>query len=337
MSIRRARRWSSADWRLGTAPRRRPARLRLRHWPATRACAAGRAAISPIASSRCRAGSPTCLAAPADRAVELSGPFREVDDVVIEVTLPTGHPLTAVVCVDNELGARAVDGVLSEQPMDEVLSQLEASATPILHARDISTADARARLAVACTGVSLADPPSTSTRWRTHRCLVRWMVSRLPDGGDATAPARQGDAGIDELATRFLASPWGRAWTRLPVRPLLDHVLESGLSNGLGDPLLWSPRHVGRLLDPELHGIAPDAGDLDRIPELLSDLIRYGHLERGLRPELTEPSLEAIDRWASAFIAAVRRWDDEATVGLPSLQPGSGADRRHRHDADDRT
>src|SRR4051794_3926978 len=60
------------------------------------------------------------LAAPADRAVELSGPFRKVDDVLLGVTIPTGHALTAVVHVDNELGTRAIDGALFEHPIEEV-------------------------------------------------------------------------------------------------------------------------------------------------------------------------------------------------------------------------
>src|SRR3954467_5352955 len=70
------------------------------------------------------------LAAPADRAVEVSAPFREVDDVVLSVTIPSGHALTAVVHVDNELGARAIDGALFEQPIEEVLHQLRTNGNP---------------------------------------------------------------------------------------------------------------------------------------------------------------------------------------------------------------
>src|SRR4051812_48872075 len=147
------------------------------------------------------------LAAPADRAVELSDPFREVDDVVLSVTIPSGHALTAVVHVDNELGARAIDGALFEQPIEEVLHQLRGNADPDLHTRNISAADARARLSAALTGVSLDGLPTTGTRWPAQRCVVRWMLSRFPSGGDSAVPGRQDDADTDELAIPFLASP----------------------------------------------------------------------------------------------------------------------------------
>lgn len=254
------------------------------------------------------------LAAPAARAVELSGPFRDIDDIVLGVTISSGHALTAIVRIDNELGARAVDGALFDRPVEQVLPQLRAAEDPDLRIREISAADARARLTAALAGVDLDGLLTAGTQWRAQRCIVRWMLSRFPGGGDAAVPGRPDDVDIDELATRFLASPWGRPWTRASLRSLVWQVFESGLGNGLGDPLLWAPHHVGRLLDPKLHDIDPDALDLGRTPELLRDLIRYGHGERGVRPELTDASLQAVDRRAPAFLTAVRRWDDELTA-----------------------
>ena len=140
------------------------------------------------------------------------------------------------------------------------------------------------------------------------------MLSRFPGGGDATVPGQPDDVDTDELVAGFLASPWGRPWTRTSLRALVEQVVESGLGNGLGDPLLWAPHHVGRLLDPKLPDIDADAPDLDRTPELLRDVIRYGHGERGVRPGLTDASLHAVDRWAPAFLTAVRTRDDELTA-----------------------
>ncbi len=254
------------------------------------------------------------LATPADPTVELIDPFREVDDVVLGVIIPSGHALTAVVRVDNELRAQAIDGAVFERTIEEVLRQLSTDDDPDLRIRDVGAADARARLTAAFTGVELDEILRTSAQWRGQRCIVRWMLSRFPDGGDATVPGRLDDVDTDELTTRFLTSPWGRPWTRGPLPLLVERVLVSGLSNGLGDPLLWAPRHVGRLLDPELLDLDPDELDAERTPELLRDLIRYGHEERGMRPALTDASLLAVDRWAPAFSAAVRRWHDEATA-----------------------
>ncbi|MGY1858093.1 hypothetical protein [Modestobacter sp. SYSU DS0290] len=251
------------------------------------------------------------LAAPVDRGVELIGPFREADDVVLGVTIPGGHALTAAVRVDNELGVRAVDGALYEHPMEKVLHSLRADDDPDVRIRDISAADARARLTAAFTGVKLDEALRTRTQWKSQRCIVRWMLSRLPDGGDATVPGWLEDVDTDELTAQFLASPWGRPWTRSPLPLLVEQVLGSGLSNGVGDPFLWAPHHVRRLLDPKLHDLDLDKLDLERTPELLRDLIRYGHGERAMGPELTDTSLQAVDRWAPAFLAAVRSCQDE--------------------------
>ena len=253
------------------------------------------------------------LATPDARAVELEGPFRDLDDVVIGVTTPSGHALTAAVRLDNELAPRAVDSALFQRPVAEVLAHLSATQDPDVHVRDIDPADARARIDAALAEVRLdALLPADST-WPAHRRIVRWMLSRFPGGGDATAPGRPDDVDVEEVAARFLASPWGRPWTRTSLRALVWGVLKSGLGNGVGDPLLWAPHHVRRLLDPGLGALDREGWNLDRTPELLRDLIRYGHGERGLRPELTDASLKAVDRWAPAFLTAVRSWDDEAT------------------------
>ncbi|GAB4079974.1 hypothetical protein GCU67_00705 [Modestobacter muralis] len=254
------------------------------------------------------------LATPDARAVELEGPFRDLDDVIIGVTTPSGHALTAAVRLDNELAPRAVDSALFERPVEEVLSHLSAAQDPDVRIRDVDPADARARLDAALAEVRLdAVLPADST-WPAHRRIVRWMLSRFPSGGDARAPGRPDDVDIEEVAAHFLASPWGRPWTRPSLRALVCEVLESGLGNGLGDPLLWAPHHVRRLLDPGLGGVDLESWDIDRMPELLRDLIRYGHGERALRPGLTDASLRAVDRWAPAFLTAVREWGDEVSA-----------------------
>jgi hypothetical protein len=50
---------------------------------------------------------------------------------------------------------------------------------------------------------------------------------------------------------------------------------------------------------------------LERTPELLRDLIRYGHAERGLRPELTDVALAAVDASTAPFVAAVHRLEED--------------------------
>lgn len=252
---------------------------------------------------------------PAARAVEVSGPFRDIDELVVGVETPDGCALTAVVRVDNELGARAVGALLVERPLDTVVERLRSTDDPDRRVRDIPPADARARL----TAALRADPIDALfpriPDWHLLRPLVRWMLTFLPAGGDATVLIPVEDVDLDALAREFLASTWGRPWTRGSLPALVDAVLGDGLANGIGDPLLWAPHHVRRLLDLER---APfelaDHLHVAQTPEVLRDLIRHGHARRGLRPELTDESLAAVDRYADAFLEAVRAWDDDEAI-----------------------
>jgi hypothetical protein len=250
-------------------------------------------------------------AEPAARAVELSTVFRAVDELVVGVTVPGGHYLTAVVRVDNECGFRAVDGHLRAEPLDAVVARVVECGDPDLRVRDIAPADARARLTDALRAPDLDTLFDRTTPWRQLRPLVCWLVPVLPDGGDAAVPAVGDDVDLDDVEARFLASPWGRPWVRGGLPELVEAVLSDGLGNGLGDPLLWAPHHVGRLLDPQNSALDHDVLDTARVPELLRDVIRYGHAERGLRPGLTDDALAAVDRHAGPYLAAVRAWDDD--------------------------
>ncbi|WP_029433157.1 hypothetical protein [Blastococcus sp. URHD0036] len=250
--------------------------------------------------------------APVDRAVEVAGPFRDVDELVVGITTPSGHAFTAIVRVDNELGARDSGGDLYERPLDTVLAGLRLPDGADIHLRDISPADARARLEAALSGIDLDAVMGTGTEWQYQRPLLRWMLGFLPAGGDATVPGSIDDVDLDAVTADFLASPWGRPWTRGGLPLLAESVLGDGLGNGIGDPLLWAPHHVRRLLSPDPSYEILEHLDADRTPELLRDVIRYGHAKRGLRPELTDRTLAAVDRYAGAFLDSVRGWDADA-------------------------
>jgi hypothetical protein len=251
---------------------------------------------------------------PLERAVEISTVYRDADQLLVGVTVPGGHPLTAVVLVDNEMGAFAAEGYVVQSPLEAVVALLMEDAGPDARVRDIPTAEARARLEAALHELDLGPGTGGYESWAESRPLVEWMLTLLPEGGDGDALNDLSDEELDEVAERFLASPFGPAWADDELRPLVDEVVVAGSGNGIGDPLIWSPDNVRKLLNPRLRLLDSLTPSLDRAPEVLRDLIRYGHAERGLRPELTAAALAAVDAATSSFVEALREADADGAT-----------------------
>ncbi|TFV87409.1 hypothetical protein [Blastococcus sp. CT_GayMR16] len=247
---------------------------------------------------------------PFDRAIEISTVYRDADQLLVGVTVPGGHPLTAVVLVDNELGAFAAEGYVLQSPLEDAVALLLEDADPDVRVRDIPPADARARIEAALHELDLGPGRGGYESWAESRPVVDWMLSLLPAGGDDDVLRELSEDELDEISERFLASPFGPAWTDHDLRPLVDEVVAAGSANGIGDPLVWSPYNVASLLDPQRRHLDRGTPSLDRAPDLLRDLIRYGHAERGLRPELTTAALAAVDAATGSFLQAVHEPTD---------------------------
>lgn len=248
---------------------------------------------------------------PLDRAVEISTVYRDADQLLVGAIAPGGHPFTAVVLVDNDLGAFAAQGYVLQSPLEDVIPLLLEDADRDVRVRDIPAADARARIEGAIHELDLGPGTGGYESWAESRPLVEWLVSLLPEGGVADVLRELSDDELDGIAERFLASAFGPAWSDDGLRPLVDEVVIAGSANGIGDPLVWSPHNVRKLLDPRLRALDSLTPHLDRAPDLLRDLIRHGHAERGLRPELTAAALTTVDAGTPAFLESLREQDED--------------------------
>ena len=66
-----------------------------------------------------------------------------------------------------------------------------------------------------------------------------------------------------------------------------------------------------QLLDPRWGAFDDTTPHLERAPQLLRDLIRHGHAERGIRQQLTNDALDEVDACTDTIRSAVRALDED--------------------------
>ena len=239
------------------------------------------------------------------RAVEVTHILGDGDNVLVAATLPGGHALTAVVYIDHNMGTLVKEAFVVPAELDEVVEQLHDAAgdDPDTVARPLHPADARARIVEAVELGAMTFPPFETDTWPAARPLVEWMAGLLPAGGTGYQRPEWDDAAVTGLADRFMASPFGAGQDH----DLLSSLLWFGTDYGPGDPMRWSATAVEiLLLDWIPRKIVDDAAHLAAAPALLRAFIRFCHQERGIRGELTEQTLAAVDAYEPEYQRIIR-------------------------------
>ena len=231
---------------------------------------------------------------------------RDGEDYLLDVRLPDGSPLTALVYVDNNVGGLVKDAFLIAQPVSVVTDKMREVADPDTTLEPVDAADARAVMEEAIQMGEITIPPFETDTWPMCRPLVRWLVGKLPAGGVVHREEWSDDEQA-ALVEEFLASPYGASYDDPDHRALLDDLVWFGVSQGTGDPLRWSPVNVEIILvDWYPRKIVAEVDLLTRLPRLLRDFIRFSHRQRGLRRDLTEETLAAVDRWEPEYQRLIR-------------------------------
>ena len=242
-----------------------------------------------------------------DKAVQLSHVLGDGDNVMVGVSLPTGHQLSVVVYIDHNLGTVVKDAFVVPGSIDELVSIMIPSIRDAdLMVEELAAADARERITAAIAAGAMIYPALETDSWPACRPLVEWVTRLMPEGGTGYVRPDWDERATMALADRFFASPFGADLDDADHRDLLDVLVEFATEDGPGDPLRWSGVSVEILLRSWLpYAIVADADYLALAPDLLRAYVRFCHAERGIAASLTTETLEAVDRYEPEFLADV--------------------------------
>ena len=239
--------------------------------------------------------------------VEQAHVLGDGDNVMVGIGLPGGHDLTAVVYIDHNAGTVVKDAFVLPDRLDVVLDTFRAHLDADTTVADLDPADARARITEAVDHGARLFPPLETDTWPACRALVRWVAGLLPQGGTGYLRPEWTDDDLQDLARRFLASPFGDGLAGNTHTELLDHLLWFATGYGPGDPLRWSPVAVEIVLcDWIPRKIVADVADLTDAPRVLRAFIAFCHAERGIGSGLTDQTLAAVDHHEPEYQQLIR-------------------------------
>lgn len=238
------------------------------------------------------------------RALEMSHVLGDGDNVVLDVRTGTDQPMAVLVYIDHNLGTLVKDAFVVDEPlaaMEERFRELAADEPDTTFA-DLDLADARARITQAIELAAITYPPLESDTWPACRPLVEWVVRHLPEGGTGYERPLWSEEDRDAIVTDFLASPHAPEVPAEDARDLADVFVWFACDYGPGDPLRWSTVSVEILLTDFLarKALFPDR-TLQRAPEVLAAFVRFAHDRRGIRRDLTDDTLDGIERYAPEY------------------------------------
>lgn len=242
------------------------------------------------------------------RAVRMSHVLGDGDNIMLGVRLPGGYELTCLVYIDHNLSTLVKDAFVLPESIEAIVAKFQqVTDDPDTRWDDISLADARAWVDAAIELAAITFPPLETETWPTCRALVEWITRSLPEGGTGYQRQQWDSAALGQLKDRFFASQHGARLDYPDHRDLLESLLWFGTDYGPGDPLRWSAVKVEILLGDWIpRKIVAPAEYLAKAPELLRAFVRFAHADVGLRSDLTDGTLAAIDDWEPQYQQTIR-------------------------------
>lgn len=253
-----------------------------------------------------------------DAPVEMSHVLGDGDNVLLGVRTDAGDRFTLVTYIDHNLGTLVKDAFVLPQGIEQVIARFReiASEDPDTVFRTLTPADARARVSEAIDLGARTLPRLATDTWPACRPLLEWVVRQLPTGGMGYVRPEWPAAARDELTERFLASRHAHDAEGSSAAAHVGILLWFACDYGPGDPLRWSPVAVELLLTDFIAArVFLPMAELVQLPEVLRAFIRFAHEEQGIRPELTDQTLAAVDDWEPEYLAQLAERGGMAHVG----------------------
>ncbi len=271
------------------------------------------------------------------RAVRMVHVLDDGDNIMLGVRLPGGHELTCIAYIDHNMGTLVKDAFVIPDSLERVEAKYrELSDDPDTCWEELNLADARVWVDDAIKRGAITFPPFETEDWPSCRALVEWIIRGLPAGGSQYPRTEWSDEDRAAIAAKFFASPFGSPLDDNDHRDLLDTLLWYGTDYGPGTPLKWSSVRVEILLDDWLpRKVVAPAEYLAKAPDLLRAFIRFAHTEVGVRSELTQEALSAVDHWEPVYQEMIRSDRAQgAEAILAAMGVGPAGVRHHPDDAE---
>jgi len=241
------------------------------------------------------------------RAVRMAHVLGDGDNIMLGVRLAESYEVTFIVYIDHNLGTLVKDAFVVSEPVAQMVAEyVRIGDDPDMIWEELSLADARAWLDEAIEVAAITFPPLETDSWPACRPLIEWLTREFPAGGTGYRRPQWDSQERARLAGSFFASRWGSELDDADHRDLLESLLWYGADYGPGDPLRWSAVQVEILFGDWLPRkvIAP-AEYLALAPGLLRAFVGFAHAEVGVRSELTDETLAAIDACEPEFLQII--------------------------------
>lgn len=239
--------------------------------------------------------------------------FDDGVSVLIEFAALSGERHTLGMYIDHNMGGLVKDVFLAG-PLAEVRSEMRPRAHNGvgLALRDLSLAEARARVEAALYMLDHTWDPPVDEEVPTLRALIDARIRRLPDGFQLSE--EDDEIAVDErerILTDFLASPEGKRWSGdEDAEDVVNTAIDFGADYNHGGPLRWSVVVVEIFMTSWLpRKIAREPVFFERLIEVLPDWVRYAGRVRGVPAEPLAEAVQAVAEFCHEMFEVVNDSD----------------------------